>query len=144
MPSTNGHGSRPERIALYLRVSSEEQRDAGTIQTQRDYLGRYAAEHGFEVVEVYTDDGVSGTFLLHERPEGLRLFEDAREGGFQTVLVCHDEVVVECDAEKPAEVEAWLKKAMIEGMDAVMNGTDDVQVPAEVEAWIAKSWGEAG
>ena len=26
MPSTNGHGAKPERVALYLRVSSEEQR----------------------------------------------------------------------------------------------------------------------
>ena len=74
MPSTNGHGSTPERVALYLRVSSEEQRDAGTIQTQRNYLERYAAERGFEVIETYSDDGESGTFHLHERPEGLRLF----------------------------------------------------------------------
>jgi DNA polymerase I-like protein with 3'-5' exonuclease and polymerase domains len=49
------------------------------------------------------------------------------------VLVCHDEVVVECDAEKAADVKAWLEKAMIEGMDAVMNGTDEVDVPVEVE-----------
>ncbi len=87
MPSTNGHGRQSERVALYLRVSSEEQRDAGTIQTQRDYLERYAANAGFEVAEIYADDGVSGTFLLHERPEGLRLLEAAREGWFQTVLV---------------------------------------------------------
>ncbi len=32
MPSTNGHGSKPERIGLYMRVSSEEQREAGTIK----------------------------------------------------------------------------------------------------------------
>jgi site-specific DNA recombinase len=89
MPSINGHGSSgaTERVALYLRVSSEEQRDAGTIQTQRDYLERYVAERGFEVVEVYADDGVSGTFLIRERPEGLRLLDDARDGQFQTVLV---------------------------------------------------------
>jgi site-specific DNA recombinase len=36
---------------------------------------------------VYEDDGVSGTIPLHERPEGRRLLEDAREGKFQTVLV---------------------------------------------------------
>ena len=87
MPSTNGHGVKPERVALYLRVSSEEQREAGTIETQREALNHHAAERGFEVVEVYADDGVSGTFHLHERPEGLRLLEDAREGRFQTVLV---------------------------------------------------------
>jgi hypothetical protein len=35
MPSTNGHGHEPERVALYLRVSSEEQRDRETIEIQR-------------------------------------------------------------------------------------------------------------
>ena len=33
---------------------------------------------------------------------------------------------------------------MIEGMDAIINGTDEVDVPVEVEARIARSWGERG
>ena len=69
MPSTNGHGSKPERVALYLRVSSEEQRDAGTIETQREFLLRHAERSGFEVAETYADDGISGTIPLHKRPE---------------------------------------------------------------------------
>ena len=87
MSSTNGPTTNPERVALYMRVSSEEQRDAGTIQTQSDSLTRHAAACGFEVPEVYADDGVSGTIPLHERPEGRRLLEDAKEGKFQSVLV---------------------------------------------------------
>jgi DNA polymerase-1 len=62
--------------------------------------------------------------------------------GAVPVLVCHDEVVVECDAEKAANAQAWLEKAMIEGMETVLNGTDEVHVPVEVEARIARSWGE--
>jgi site-specific DNA recombinase len=87
MPSTNGHGSKPERIALCLRVSSEEQRDRETIEIQRDFLTQYCELYGLEVADVYADDGVSGTIPLHERPEGRRLLEDAREGKFQTLLV---------------------------------------------------------
>ncbi len=60
------------------------------------------------------------------------------------VLVCHDEVVAECEAEQAADVKAWLEKAMIEGMGAIMNGMDEVDVPVEVEARIARSWGEGG
>jgi DNA polymerase-1 len=60
------------------------------------------------------------------------------------ILDCHDEVVVECDIEQAADVEAWLKKAMVEGMDTVMNCTDEVDVPVEVEARMATSWGERG
>jgi DNA polymerase I-like protein with 3'-5' exonuclease and polymerase domains len=57
------------------------------------------------------------------------------------VLVCHDEVVVGCDVEQVAEVKAWLERVMIEGMEAVLDATDEVHVPVEVEAHIARSWG---
>jgi DNA polymerase-1 len=60
------------------------------------------------------------------------------------VLVCHDEVVVECDAEQAADAKAWLQEVMFEGMEAVLNGTDEVDVPVEVEARIARSWGDRG
>ena len=87
MPSTNGHGSKPERVALYLRVSSEEQRDRETIELQRDFLEQYCNLHELEVTDVYEDNGVSGTIPVHERPEGRRLLEDAKGGGFSAVLV---------------------------------------------------------
>jgi DNA polymerase-1 len=58
------------------------------------------------------------------------------------VLVCHDEVVVECDAEHAADAKAWLEKAMIEGMKAVLNCTDQVDVSVRVEARIARLWGD--
>jgi DNA polymerase I-like protein with 3'-5' exonuclease and polymerase domains len=60
------------------------------------------------------------------------------------VLVCHDEVVVECDAEKAADAKAWLEKAMIEGMDAVLINVVEEHVPVEVEARIVRTWGEGG
>ena len=89
MPTTNGHGpkSEAERVALYLRVSSEEQRDRETIEIQRDFLEQYCNLHELEVTDVYEDNGVSGTIPVHERPEGRRLIEDAKEGGFGAVLV---------------------------------------------------------
>jgi DNA polymerase I len=62
--------------------------------------------------------------------------------GAVPILVCHDEVVVECDAERAVDAKAWLEEAMIEGMDTVLNGTDDVDVSVEVEARIDRSWGE--
>ncbi len=74
MPSTSSRGSEAERVALYMRTSSDEQR-------------AHARRMGFEVVEPYADDGVSGVIPLHERPAGARLLRDAREGRFQTVLV---------------------------------------------------------
>src|SRR3712207_1329932 len=64
--------------------------------------------------------------------------------GAVPVLVCHDEVVVECSAEQAADAKAWLEKAMIEGIDTVLNGADEGHVPVEVEARVAISWGEGG
>src|SRR5215213_9644054 len=61
--------------------------------------------------------------------------------GAVPVLVCHDEVVVECDAEQAADTRAWLEGAMIKGMNAVINDTGKAPVPVEVEARIARSWG---
>jgi hypothetical protein len=58
------------------------------------------------------------------------------------VLVCHDEIVVECNIEQAVNVKVWSEKAMIEGVDAVPNSKVEVNVPIEVEARIARSWAE--
>src|SRR5215216_404724 len=89
MPSTNSHDPDSDvgKVALYLRVSSDEQRDRESIKTQREFFDQYCELYGLEVTEIYADDGVSGTIPLHERPEGRRLLEDAKEGKVQIVLV---------------------------------------------------------
>jgi site-specific DNA recombinase len=76
-----------EHVGLLLRVSSEEQRERETIEIQREFLHEYCRLYGLDVAQVYADDGVSGTIPLHERPEGRRLLEDAKEGEFSTLLV---------------------------------------------------------
>jgi site-specific DNA recombinase len=74
-------------VALYLRVSSEEQRDRETIKIQDDFLEQYRSLYELGVADIYKDDGISGTIPLQERPEGRRLLEDAKAGNFDTVLV---------------------------------------------------------
>jgi len=86
MPSTNGNGSKPERVALYLRVSSEEQKTKETIETQDDFLEEYCKLYRHDVAKVYKDAAISGTVPLHERPAGRELLEDARAGKFDVVL----------------------------------------------------------
>ena len=36
-------------------------------------------------------------------------------------LVCHGEIVVECNESDAKKVEAWLKKAMEDGMEELVN-----------------------
>jgi DNA polymerase I-like protein with 3'-5' exonuclease and polymerase domains len=60
------------------------------------------------------------------------------------VACVHDEIVVECDEEEAEKVATWLEKAMVDGMDEVLNaphaGGPHVQV--EVETQIGKTWAE--
>ncbi len=56
MPSTNGNGPKSERIALLLRVSSEEQREKETIELQEEFLEQYCGLYELEVAEIYRDE----------------------------------------------------------------------------------------
>src|SRR5438477_7688026 len=53
-----------KRIALYLRVSTNEQ----TVENQQRELEAVAKRHGWNVVAVFTDAGISGTKGRHKRP----------------------------------------------------------------------------
>ncbi len=77
----------PPRMAVYCRVSSEEQRLSETISNQVDFARRYCSLHGLVIADFYLDDGVSGTLPLGDRPAGRRLLEDAARGSFGGVLV---------------------------------------------------------
>ena len=55
--------------------------------------------------------------------------------GAVPVLVCHDEIVVEYDESDAKKGEVWLKKALEDGMDEVLNepNVGGPQVRVEVE-----------
>lgn len=91
MPSTNGRGAgnsadAAERVALYMRVSSEEQREKESIETQDGFLEEYCKLYGHQVVGIYKDEAISGTVPMRERPEGRKLLEDAKAGAFDVIL----------------------------------------------------------
>src|ERR1700676_3307802 len=74
-------------VGIYLRVSTEEQRERQSIETQRDFGERYCQLHQMPISEFYVDDGISGTVPLENRPGGRRILEDARTGKFDQLLV---------------------------------------------------------
>src|SRR6266540_4165458 len=80
---------QPLRVAaIYARVSSERQREGGTIESQVAGLHELAQARGLVVPEqlVFLDEGFSGAMLL--RPALERLRDRAAEGCFE-VLLCH-------------------------------------------------------
>jgi site-specific DNA recombinase len=74
------------RVALYARVSTEDQAERQTVQGQLGFLRQLAAVHQWPVASEYVDDGISGTVPLAQRPGGARLLADAAAGVFQTVV----------------------------------------------------------
>src|SRR4026208_1113183 len=78
---------RPQAVALYVRVSTEDQVERQSIQTQLDFLRRYCDLYSLSIAGEYVDDGVSGGIALDERPDGQRLLTEAENGRFSQVLV---------------------------------------------------------
>jgi site-specific DNA recombinase len=74
-------------LAIYARVSTEEQRERQSIRTQIEFGERYCQLHDLAVYRVYSDDGVSGTVPLDQRPEGGQILKDAQLGRFDQLLV---------------------------------------------------------
>ena len=69
------------RVALYLRVSTKAQ----TVENQRLELERWAAARGYEIVETYTDHGISGSKGRDKRPAFDRLLKNAVRRRFDIV-----------------------------------------------------------
>ena len=76
-----------ERIACYIRVSTQEQKLHGlSLDAQRDKLLRYAEEHNLNIIEWYEDEGISGRKLIRRRPALQRMLNDAKAGKFDRII----------------------------------------------------------
>ena len=73
------------RIAIYARVSTEEQREGQTIDSQVAELERFCREKVWLITGIYKDEGWSGGVM--ERPELDRLRDDAQKAVFDAVLI---------------------------------------------------------
>ena len=69
------------RVALYTRVSTEEQvRHGHSLRFQEDELVRVANEKGWKIVNIYRDEGNSARKPALKRPVMLELLEDVKAG----------------------------------------------------------------
>lgn len=76
------------KVALYCRVSSDDQKERDTIENQIEILNTFIElRENFKVFKEYLDNGVSGTIPFEERPAGKELIYDASKKLFDTVLV---------------------------------------------------------
>ncbi len=82
MPET---AETTQRVAIYARVSTEEQREGQTIDSQVAELERFSREKSWPITGTYKDEGWSGGVM--ERPDLDRLRDDAQKGVFDAVLI---------------------------------------------------------
>ena len=78
---------KPYRVGIYARLSRDDERqgESVSIENQKLMLQRYCDQQGWEVEEIYVDDGWSGTNFA--RPGFGRLMEAVREKRIDLVLV---------------------------------------------------------
>ena len=75
-----------KKAALYIRVSTEAQREEGySIDAQKQMLEAYCVSRGINEYEHYIDGGYTGSNI--DRPELQRLINDAKTGTIDCVIV---------------------------------------------------------
>ena len=76
-----------KQAAAYVRRSTDD-KQADSIEIQRDEIAKYAGENGYSIVTWYTDDGISGHD--EDRCDFVRMISDCeKRSEFDYILVRH-------------------------------------------------------
>ena len=78
-----------KRIALYCRVSSDDQKEKATIENQVESLTTWVElnKDKYKIVNEYLDDGVSGTVAFNNRPGGSKAIQGAMNNEYDILFV---------------------------------------------------------
>lgn len=74
------------KVAGYVRVSSKEQVDGESLTTQRKSITDFASKQGYELTEIYADEGISGG-NVKDRHALLRCISEGQAGKFNILIV---------------------------------------------------------
>ena len=76
-----------EKVAAYCRVSTDSKDQLNSYRTQIGYYTNFIALHpGWELADIYADEGITGT-SLEKRDEFKRMLQDCRAGKITRILV---------------------------------------------------------
>ena len=110
---------------VYLRVSTDGQTQEQKygLSTQWEDIAKYAEQNNINVVETYTEAGVSGSLI--DRPMLNKILKDAEAGKFQYVIVAKlDRVARDLMAQLWIEKELLKKGIEIISVAEPMRATD--------------------
>ena len=78
--------SAVKRVAAYCRVSTDEDEQLNSYETQCKYYDEYISSHNdWKKVQIFADEGISGT-QAKKRPEFLKMIRYCRRGNIDIVL----------------------------------------------------------
>ena len=81
-----GMGSEMIRATAYCRVSTDKEDQLNSLTAQEEYFKKYCIEQGLCLVDIYSDEGISGT-KKSNRKAFLQMLQDAQEKKFDYLLV---------------------------------------------------------
>jgi len=113
------------KTAIYCRTATP---DPFAIEMQREALLRYVAAHGFGAVEIYEDDGFSGSDPA--RPAFARMNADIAAGRVARVLARN----VARLGRNISDVLAWARAALEQGVEVITMDMDAVFTPERFAA----------
>ena len=75
------------KVGVYVRLSNEDSRagESVSVENQKLMLVKHVKEMGWELTEIYQDDGFTGT--NQNRPAFQRMIADVKQGYINTILI---------------------------------------------------------
>jgi len=78
--------SRELRVAVYVRVSTDDPRQTSSYELQKNhYLDVVNQNPNWKLVEIYADEGISGTSLIH-RDAFKRMIQDCENRKIDMII----------------------------------------------------------
>ena len=80
------HDESEKRVAVYARVSTDDPRQTSSYELQKNYYTDFVGQHpNWHLVEIYADEGISGTSLKH-RDAFNRMIADCKAGKIDLII----------------------------------------------------------
>ncbi len=126
------------KVAIYIRLSKEDEKDdkekdSESVTNQRNILLKFVKDNGYELVDIYIDDGFTGTNF--DRPEFKRMIKDIELGKINMVIT-KDLSRLGRDYITTGEyVEKWFPKhnvryiSLLDGVDTMLDTTNNEIAP---------------
>lgn len=75
-----------KRVAVYARVSTDDPNQTSSYELQKNHYTDVVSRHeGWELSEIYADEGISGTSLQH-RDSFIKMIQDCKNGKIDLII----------------------------------------------------------